>query len=66
MEVLMDYVEQLNWVAVLVSAAAAFAVGAIWFSQAVFGKAWMKGQTFFLLRPFWTELDPYFVKRLVK
>lgn len=43
MEVLMDYVEQLNWVAVLASAVAAFAVGAVWFSQAVFGKQWMKG-----------------------
>lgn len=43
MDVLMDYVSQLNWVAVVASAAAAFAVGAVWYSQAVFGKQWMKG-----------------------
>lgn len=43
MDVLMDYVNQLNWLAVVVSAVAAFAVGAIWYSQAVFGKQWMKG-----------------------
>jgi hypothetical protein len=43
MDVLMDYVNQLNWVAVLAAAAASFAVGAIWYSQAVFGKQWMKG-----------------------
>ncbi len=43
MEVLMDYIGQLNWIAVLAAAAAAFAVGAVWYSQSVFGKAWMKG-----------------------
>jgi len=43
MEVLMDYVNQLNWVAALAGAVAAFAVGAVWYSQAVFGKQWMKG-----------------------
>ncbi len=43
MDVLMDYVNELNWLAVLASAIAAFAVGAIWYSQAVFGKQWMKG-----------------------
>lgn len=42
MEALMDYLSNLNWVAVLVASIAGFAVGAIWYSQAVMGKAWMK------------------------
>lgn len=42
MDVLMDYVQDLNWVAVVVAALAAFAVGAVWYSEGVFGKAWMK------------------------
>lgn len=43
MDVLIDYLNQLNWVAVLAAAVASFATGAIWYSQAVFGKQWMKG-----------------------
>lgn len=43
MEVLMDYVSELNWLAVLAGTVAAFVVGAVWYSQAVFGKQWMKG-----------------------
>lgn len=43
MDVLMDYINELNWVAVLVATLAAFAVGAAWYSQALFGKQWMKG-----------------------
>jgi len=43
MDVLIDYLNQLNWVAVLAAAVAAFLAGAIWYSQAVFGKQWMKG-----------------------
>jgi hypothetical protein len=42
MQVLMDYINELNWIAVLVASLAAFASGAIWYSEAVFGKAWMK------------------------
>lgn len=43
MDVLMDYVNQLNWVAVIVAAVAAFAAGAVWYSNGVFGKRWQKG-----------------------
>ena len=43
MDVLMDYVNELNWVAVVVAALAAFAVGAVWYSNALFAKPWMKG-----------------------
>lgn len=42
MEVLMDYISNLNWVAVMVAAVAAFIVSAVWYSQGVFGKVWMK------------------------
>jgi len=31
----------INWPAVLVAALSAFMVGGIWYSQALFGKAWM-------------------------
>jgi|ERR1700744_104793 hypothetical protein len=31
----------INWVAVFAAAASAFAVGGIWYSPAIFGKAWM-------------------------
>lgn len=43
MDVLMDYVGELNWVAVLAATVAAFAVGAVWYSKALFAKPWMKG-----------------------
>lgn len=43
MQVLMDYLVELNWLSVALGAVAAFAVGAIWYSDAAFGKAWMKG-----------------------
>ncbi|MBI1970369.1 DUF1761 domain-containing protein [Candidatus Woesearchaeota archaeon] len=33
---------QLNWVAVLISAIVGYAIGAVWFSPALFGKAWMR------------------------
>lgn len=42
MDVLIDYVNQLNWVAVFAAAVAAFVVGAVWYSQALFAKPWMK------------------------
>lgn len=42
MQTLLDYINELNWLAVLVASAAAFASGAIWYSEAVFGKVWMK------------------------
>lgn len=43
MDVLIDYLNQLNWLAVVVSAVAAFAVGAVWYSKALFLEPWMKG-----------------------
>ncbi|HLG40808.1 MAG TPA: DUF1761 domain-containing protein, partial [Chitinophagaceae bacterium] len=35
-------VQHLNWIAVLVSGLAYFALGAIWFNKNVFGTMWMK------------------------
>lgn len=32
-----------NWLAVVVGAIVAYALGALWYSQRMFGKAWMKG-----------------------
>lgn len=43
MEVLIDYLNQLNWVAVVAAAVAAFATGALWYSKALFLEPWMKG-----------------------
>ncbi|MEX1124285.1 MAG: DUF1761 domain-containing protein [Acidimicrobiia bacterium] len=37
---LFDYFGDLNWLAVLVAALAYFALGAIWYSNALFGKAY--------------------------
>ncbi len=42
MDVLMDYIEQLDWVAVLVAAAASFVTSGIWYSPNALGKQWMK------------------------
>ena len=36
-------IQQLNWLAVAVSALAYFCLGAIWFNPKVFGTLWMKG-----------------------
>ena len=36
-------IQDLNWLAVVVSALAYFSLGAIWFNPNVFGKIWMKG-----------------------
>jgi hypothetical protein len=41
-EVLLDYVSELNWLAVVVATLVSFGVGATWYSQSLFGKAWMK------------------------
>ena len=32
-----------NWLAVIVGAVVAYALGALWYSQAMFGTVWMKG-----------------------
>lgn len=43
MDVLIDYLNQLNWIAVLAGTVAAFASGALWYSKALFLEPWMKG-----------------------
>jgi RsiW-degrading membrane proteinase PrsW (M82 family) len=43
MDVLIDYLGQLNWLAVVAAAVAAFASGALWYSKALFLEPWMKG-----------------------
>ena len=35
---------EINWIATLVGAVAAYALGALWFSPKVFGRAWMAAQ----------------------
>ena len=42
MEVFIDYLGELNWLAVIVSALVAFISGAIWYSKPLFGKKWQK------------------------
>lgn len=42
MEVILDYVQELNWLAVVAATLVAFVVGAVWYMPALFGKAWMK------------------------
>src|SRR5262245_20131441 len=34
---------EVNWIAVLVAAASSFAVGGLWYSKAMFLKAWQRG-----------------------
>ena len=42
MEVFIDYLNEVNWIAVLVAAFAAFFVGSIWYMKQTFGKRWQK------------------------
>lgn len=42
MEVFVDYLGELNWLAVFVAAIVAFVSGAIWYSKPLFGKKWQK------------------------
>jgi hypothetical protein len=42
MEVFIDYLNEVNWIAVLVAALAAFFVGSIWYMKQMFGKRWQK------------------------
>ena len=37
-----DALGELNWLAVIVAAVAYFALGAVWYAQPVFGKAWVQ------------------------
>lgn len=39
---LQDAFQNLNWLAIIVAAASAFAVGALWYSPLLFAKRWMK------------------------
>jgi hypothetical protein len=41
-----DVLGDLNWLAVIVAAIAYFALGAIWYAEPVFGKAWMRSSDF--------------------
>lgn len=38
--------QAINWIAVLVAGLSAFALGALWYSPAIFGKLWMKENQF--------------------
>jgi hypothetical protein len=42
MQVFIDYLGELNWLAVFVAAFVAFLSGAIWYSKSLFGKKWQK------------------------
>ena len=42
MDVLLDYVYELNWLAVVVAAAVGMAINAAWYSDYLFIKPWMK------------------------
>jgi Protein of unknown function (DUF1761) len=37
------FISNANWLAIIVAGLAYFAVGAVWYQQAVFGKAWAEG-----------------------
>ena len=41
-----DVLSELNWLAVLVATVAFFVLGGIWYSNAVFGKAWARADGF--------------------
>jgi MFS family permease len=42
MDVLLDYVSELNWLAVAVATLAAMVIGATWYAPPLFGRFWMK------------------------
>jgi hypothetical protein len=42
METFTYHLDQVNWVAVVVATLAFYLIGGLWYSQAVFGKQWMK------------------------
>lgn len=42
MDVLLDYVYELNWLTVIVAACVGMLVNAAWYSEALFAKPWMK------------------------
>lgn len=42
MDVLFDYIYQINWFAVVVAACVGMLINAVWYSDLLFGKQWMK------------------------
>jgi len=42
MDLLMFHLDNINWVAVLIATVFSYAIGGLWYSQALFGKVWMK------------------------
>lgn len=42
MDVLFDYMYQINWFAVVVAACVGMLISAAWYSDVLFGKSWMK------------------------
>lgn len=42
MQVLLDYIYELNWVAVVVAACVGMLVNAVWYSDPLFAKVWLK------------------------
>lgn len=42
MDVLVDYVQELNWLAVVAATVAAMVIGSVWYTPQIFGRAWMK------------------------
>ena len=39
---ILDFIDEINWLAVAASVAAAFSVGLVWFSPPLFGRFWAK------------------------
>ena len=42
MEVFIDYLGELNWLAIIVASLVAFLSGAVWYSKSLFGNKWKK------------------------
>ncbi|GEM_PF-2711607 len=42
MEVLVDYIEHLDWIAVFIAALASLTISMVWYSDMALGKAWRK------------------------
>lgn len=42
MDIFFDYLYQINWFAVVISASVGMLIGAFWYSDFLFGKLWMK------------------------
>lgn len=42
MEVFLDYLAEVNWLAVFVAAFVAFLIGSVWYKKRVFGSKWQK------------------------